>query len=95
MTADPGYTKFNVELLPPTGGGSSLSLFDSGKQQDRLRPIFALLLRRSSGHHPLLAGALREWCRWPSVAGRAGSPELLRAGLLWPGQGAWRDGPCH
>ena len=34
-----------------------ISLFDN-KQGDKLRPIFALLLRRSSGHHPLLAGAL-------------------------------------
>ena len=38
---------------------ASLSLWDS-KPSDKLRPIFALMLRRSSGHHPLLAGALRE-----------------------------------
>lgn len=65
VTADPAYTKFKVEVLPPPpgGGGSgiaSISLWDS-KQSDKLRPIFSLMLRRSSGHHPLLAGALREW----------------------------------
>ncbi|EFN59236.1 hypothetical protein CHLNCDRAFT_138222 [Chlorella variabilis] len=63
VTADPAYTKFKVEVLPPPpgGGGSgiaSISLWDS-KQSDKLRPIFSLMLRRSSGHHPLLAGALR------------------------------------
>jgi hypothetical protein len=65
VTADPGYSKFKVELLPVSaltgsGGGMGISLFDSSKKEDRLRPIFALMLRRSSGHHPLLAGALSE-----------------------------------
>lgn len=57
VTATAGYSKFKVELLQAPSG-SSLSLFDT-KQADRLRPIFSLMLRRSSGHHPLLAGALR------------------------------------
>ncbi len=42
-----------------------ISLFDSTKKEDKLRPIFALMLRRSSGHHPLLAGALSECPRLP------------------------------
>ncbi|KAL4853631.1 Phospholipase A I [Chlorella vulgaris] len=62
VTADPAYTKFKVEVLPPppgaAGSGIAISLWDS-KQSDKLRPIFSLMLRRSSGHHPLLAGALR------------------------------------
>ena len=41
-----------------------ISLFDSSKKEDKLRPIFALMLRRSSGHHPLLAGALSECHGW-------------------------------
>ena len=68
ITSDAGYSQFKVELLPPppsssSGGGmvSSISLWDSSKQSsDKLRPIFRLMLRRSGGHHPLLAGALRE-----------------------------------
>ena len=67
VTSDHGYTKFKAEVLapPPSSGGggltASISLWDSSKQAaDKLRPIFALMLRRSSGHHPLLAGALRE-----------------------------------
>jgi hypothetical protein len=63
VTADPGYSRFKVEMLPPppgaAGSGLAIPLWDS-KQSDKLRPIFALMLRRSSGHHPLLAGALRE-----------------------------------
>lgn len=53
------FDKFKVELLP-LSTSSSLAFFDS-KHTDKLRPIFALMLRRSSGHHPLLAGALCEW----------------------------------
>ncbi|KAL4431288.1 hypothetical protein ABPG75_006544 [Micractinium tetrahymenae] len=63
VTCDPAFRRFTVEVLPPPPGGSSsslasISLWDS-KQADKLRPIFSLMLRRSSGHHPLLAGALR------------------------------------
>lgn len=63
VTSDPAHREFKVQVLPPPPGGSSsslasISLWDS-KQADKLRPIFSLMLRRSSGHHPLLAGALR------------------------------------
>eukprot|EP00887_Chlorella_sp_A99_P000219 scaffold13.g219.t1 len=56
VTADQNFAKFKVELLP-LSSSSALAFFDS-KHTDKLRPIFALMLRRSSGHHPLLAGAL-------------------------------------
>ena len=56
--ADKNYDKFHVELLTPVAPSASINinLFDS-KPNDKLRPIFSLMLRRSSGHHPLLAGA--------------------------------------
>ena len=59
--ADRDYKEFHVELLAPIVPSSSIniSLFDS-KPNDKLRPIFGLMLRRSSGHHPLLAGAFSE-----------------------------------
>lgn len=60
VSADQKYLTFHVELLAPSGPASSITLFDS-KPTDKLRPIFSLMLRRSSGHHPLLAGALREF----------------------------------
>jgi hypothetical protein len=94
ITSDSGYSQFKVELLPPppgssSGGGmvSSISLWDSSKQSsDKLRPIFRLMLRRSGGHHPLLAGALRELtavgrrCRAAAAAAEpARSPTCLPA----------------
>jgi hypothetical protein len=61
VRADAGYQKFDVDLLPPAASvaATSVALVGGGKPADELAPIFALLLRRSSGHHPLLAGALR------------------------------------
>ena len=59
VRADPSFAEFQVELLP-VAGPSTISMFDT-KSTDKLRPIFSLMLRRSSGHHPLLAGALREF----------------------------------
>jgi Leucine-rich repeat (LRR) protein len=62
VTSDRAYSKFNVELLPSPSSSSSainIPLFDN-KQNDQLKPLFSLLQRRSSGHHPLLAGALRQ-----------------------------------
>ena len=60
VSADQDYKNFDVELLAPVGPSPTISigLFDS-KPTDKLRPIFSLMLRRSSGHHPLLAGAFR------------------------------------
>ena len=62
VSADQEYKVFNVELHAVTGPSSSIniSLFDS-KPTDKLKPIFSLMLRRSSGHHPLLAGAFRKY----------------------------------
>ena len=60
VRADEKYQTFHVELLAPSGPASSITLFDS-KPTDKLRPIFSLMLRRSSGHHPLLAGAFRKF----------------------------------
>jgi Leucine rich repeat len=62
VSADQEFNVFNVELQAVTGPGSSINinLFDS-KPTDKLRPIFSLMLRRSSGHHPLLAGAFRKY----------------------------------
>jgi Leucine-rich repeat (LRR) protein len=62
VTSDRAYSKFIVELLPSPNSSSSainIPLFDN-KQNDQLKPLFSLLQRRSSGHHPLLAGALRQ-----------------------------------
>lgn len=51
-------TVLKVELLPVPG--QSYGIWgESRRAGDRLRPIFELMLRRSAGHHPLLAGALR------------------------------------
>jgi hypothetical protein len=62
VSADQEFKIFNVELQAVTAPSSSIniSLFDS-KPTDKLRPIFSLMLRRSSGHHPLLAGAFRKF----------------------------------
>jgi hypothetical protein len=59
VSADREFAAFRVELLAPAPAGAAInmSLFDS-KNTDALRPIFSLMLRRSSGHHQLLAGAL-------------------------------------
>lgn len=69
VTSDRAYSKFNVELLPSPSSSSSainIPLFDN-KQNDQLKPLFSLLQRRSSGHHPLLAGALRQLAEDPKV----------------------------
>jgi len=59
--ADNEFATYEVELAAPTNAAPTYSnnLFDS-KPTDKLRPLFSLMLRRSSGHHPLLAGALRK-----------------------------------
>jgi hypothetical protein len=58
VAADAGYTKFNVDELG-MASTSTIPLFDT-KASDKVKPIFTLFLRRSSGHHPLLAGVLSE-----------------------------------
>ena len=54
--ADRDYKEFHVELLAPMDSSSKTSI----KSDDMMRPIFALMLERNSGHHPLLAGAFSE-----------------------------------
>ena len=61
ISSDEVYSKFQVEVLPSSGtstGTLNITLFES-KPQDRLKPLFTLMMRRSTGHHPLLAGALK------------------------------------
>lgn len=67
VSASADYSHYDVELVAPTSQSSTIniSLFDS-KQTDKLKPIFSLMLRRSSGHHPLLAGAFSTCFSFPS-----------------------------
>jgi hypothetical protein len=60
VSSDAAYSKFDVELLPIGSSGSTIniSLFES-KPTEKTLPILSLMLRRSSGHHPLLAGSIR------------------------------------
>ena len=60
VTADHDFKSYDVVLSPltSTSGTISIGLFEN-KSADKLQPIFSLMLRRSSGHHPLLAGSLR------------------------------------
>jgi len=59
--SDAGYTSFDVKLQEVETQSSTIniSLFDS-RPTDTLRPVLSILLRRSTGHHALVAGALCE-----------------------------------
>ena len=48
IRADPGFTKWDVEVAAPAAFSRS----------SKLAPLFGLIFRRSSCQHPLLAGAL-------------------------------------
>lgn len=54
IRADPGFTKWDVEVAAPA----------TFSRSSRLAPLFGIIFRRSSCQHPLLAGALGA-CQFP------------------------------
>jgi hypothetical protein len=48
IRADPGFTKWDVEVAAPA----------TFSRSSKLAPLFGIIFRRSSCQHPLLAGAL-------------------------------------
>ncbi|KAI8470882.1 MAG: hypothetical protein J3K34DRAFT_520933 [Monoraphidium minutum] len=65
ILSDPSFSRFDVEVAPPgpLAGYGALVL---GAAPHRLAPLFALIFRRSTVQHPLLAGALARLCEDPS-----------------------------
>lgn len=59
ILSDAAYSRFDVEVAAPTSTSYSAMVLGSGSQH-KLGPLFALLFRRSTVQHPLLAGALGE-----------------------------------
>lgn len=72
ILADATLTRFDVELAAPTSTSYSAMVLGSG--QHKLAPLFALLFRRSTVQHPLLAGALGEARR--AVAGQRAAADI-------------------
>lgn len=60
ILADGSLSRVDVEVATPTATSYSAMVLGSSASQHKLAPLFALLFRRSTVQHPLLAAALGE-----------------------------------